>query len=514
MENNYDVIVVGAGNAGLMAALVLTQRSKKVLLLESNSFPGGVANSTVCGRFEFEQSLKCLHGLGDETNKGELRKIFDEFGLNEKIDWIKLKESYRIIKTDNPKEEYILPTGLDDFIKKMEEYEPGCKDKVSEFFELAKEMYNGFDYITKIDEVDYKYINEKFPNFMNLASYTVDTVFKKLKLPKKIEDILKSYWIYLGVSPINLNFAHYAALFYEFISNGAYIPKNRSQEISNAIESKIREYGGEVWYNIHVRNIMIENNKVLGVVTDDGFRFYANHIICNTSPYNVFTKMIDPAIVPEKAKKMMNTRKLGARAFSINLGLNKPIDELGINNYMQIIYDSLDGDVEYENMKSINSNTMIVTCLNCLYADSSPVTTSILNITAYYYNDCWNKLLHTGNYYQYKEKIASKLINRFELAAGVSIRDFIEEVEISTPVFFSNKYDSSDGTVYGYMLNNNDSVLSRITNKEEDYFFKGLRLCGGYSYFGHGYDSTYRNGYEIAIKTLADIEGDEIIDID
>ena len=44
-----------------------------------------------------------------------------------------------------------------------------------------------------------------------------DEVFKKLKLPKKIEDIIKSYWIYFGVSTLNMNFAHYIYLFYELI---------------------------------------------------------------------------------------------------------------------------------------------------------------------------------------------------------------------------------------------------------------------------------------------------------
>ena len=42
---NYDVIIVGAGFTGLTAALELSERGKKVLVLEADSAPGGLAST-------------------------------------------------------------------------------------------------------------------------------------------------------------------------------------------------------------------------------------------------------------------------------------------------------------------------------------------------------------------------------------------------------------------------------------------------------------------------------------
>ncbi len=53
MSEKYDVIVVGAGNAGLVAAATTAKNGLKTLLLEKHNLPGGCATSFRRGRFEF-----------------------------------------------------------------------------------------------------------------------------------------------------------------------------------------------------------------------------------------------------------------------------------------------------------------------------------------------------------------------------------------------------------------------------------------------------------------------------
>lgn len=507
MKYNYDVIVIGAGNAGLMAALTIAEKGKKVLVLESNSGPGGLATSFVRGRFEFEASLRELKSVGSETDKGILRKIFDEYDLNEKIEWIELPEAYKLIKKSTQKEIYSIPFGVDEFIKKMEEYVPESKDKLTEFFELLKEVYEAVQYIENSnEEINYDYFKEKYPNFSTVSSYSLQTVLDRLKMPQKLQELISSYWIYFGASSININFAHYASAFYELLTKKAYIPKNRSYELSCIIERKIRNYGGKVWYNEEVKNIIVQDNKVIGVKTQNGNTYTTNYVVCNSSPFNLYSSLIDSKSVPQYALKLTNSRKLGNTALTIYSGLNKSAENLGINNYMYFLYNSLDSNVEFEGMKSISSNTMIVTCLNNAIKDASPSETTILNITALYVDNCWDKVVNEENYYAYKEKIASKLIEELEKALEVNIKEYIEEIEISTPVTYSKQNASPDGCVNGYMVNNVDSILARTLNKNEEYLLNGLRTCGSYSYYGSGYDSTYRNGYEVGKSILKDIE--------
>lgn len=509
MNNNYDIVVLGAGNAGLIAALKLSKEGKKVLLIDNNSIPGGIATSTLKGQFEFENSLHKLTGMGSEDNKGIIRKIFDEFEINEKIEWINLTEGYKLIKTNDTKEEYIVPLGVDEFIKKMEEYVPNSKDKLSEFFELAKETYNAMNYIYESKEIDIDYLKKTYPNFVNISSYPLDKILKKLKLPTLLEQIITSYWINFGTSSMNLNSAHYLSEFYKFIAYGAVIPKNRSYEISSTIEKLIRDSGADIWFNEEIIKINLENNQVKSVITKSGKTIYTNHLICNTSLNNICGNLIDYNSIPKEMIKLTNTRKLGLRAFNLSLGLNKPADEIGIKNYMYYIYNSLDSNIELENIKKIDNYTMIITCLNTINKEASKEGTCILNATLYYSEDCYDKILNETNYLKIEEKIQNKMIDKIEEALEINIKEFIEEFNFNTPITYSNYNNAIDGCIYGYLESNNDSILSRVLNKKEDTLINGLRICGSSSYYGHSFESTYRNGYEQAIETLKDIEKGE-----
>ncbi len=47
-----DIVVIGAGNAGLSAATTLAQAGKKVVVFEKHNIPGGAGTSFRRGRFE------------------------------------------------------------------------------------------------------------------------------------------------------------------------------------------------------------------------------------------------------------------------------------------------------------------------------------------------------------------------------------------------------------------------------------------------------------------------------
>lgn len=133
----YDAVVIGAGNGGLTAAVRLLQGGARVLLVEKHNLPGGFATSFRRGRFEFEASLHELNDFGTADNAGDLRELFDQLGMTNKVEWLQIPEAYRVISRAE-KLDATLPFGVKEFIDKTEKYVPGSRESVTKFLTLRK----------------------------------------------------------------------------------------------------------------------------------------------------------------------------------------------------------------------------------------------------------------------------------------------------------------------------------------------------------------------------------------
>ena len=262
----YDALVIGAGNGGLAAALRLAKSNKKVLLVEWHLLGGGFATSFIRGRFEFEASLHELCDFGHEDLHGNLYELFKDFDVLKDIEFVDVPEAFRVISLST-KEDYTLPFGIENFINKMEEYVPGSKKSVTTFFKLGAEIQEALKYLNlSRGQPDTKVMMEKYPNFMRTATYSTDKVLKAIKMPKKAQEILGTYWSYLGAPTAHLGFTHYCIMVYLYISLKAQIPTTRSHGMSQALEDAIRKNGGEIFYGDEVVKILTENGEVSGAV--------------------------------------------------------------------------------------------------------------------------------------------------------------------------------------------------------------------------------------------------------
>ena len=264
-RKKYDAVVIGAGNGGLVAAVRILQGGYSCLLLEKHNLPGGFATSFKRGRFEFEASLHELNDYGSKEDPGDIRTLFRSLGVEDMIDWVRIPEAYHLITTDK-KYDCVMPFGVDAFIEKMVEYCPDSRKSITEFFELCEEVRDAQTYSNSVNgKTDSDYMKKTFPNFVKAGSYSVNEVLDALKMPKKAQDILNAYWCYLGVDCDRMSFLHYGSMVIRYITKAAWMPKMRSHEISLAFDAKIRELGGDIWYNTEVTGIDVKAGKVCGV---------------------------------------------------------------------------------------------------------------------------------------------------------------------------------------------------------------------------------------------------------
>ncbi|MCK5129063.1 MAG: NAD(P)/FAD-dependent oxidoreductase [Clostridiales bacterium] len=511
MEHNYDVVVIGAGNGGLSAAASSAKMGLKTLLIEQHNLPGGFATSFVRGRFEFEPSLHEFCNIGTADDQGPARQLIDSYGVA--VEWVPIEDAYRVITTGEGADnlDIIMPFGEDAYVDRMEEYVPSSRPSMEKFMALCKDIMDALAFIRKSSgKVDTKVMMKEHSNFLKCGGYSVNRVLKSLHMPEKAQRILCAYWCYLGVDCDKTNFALYATMLYKYLQTGAWIPKQRSHELSAGMDKRIREMGGDIWYNTRAKRILMKDGKITGVDTSHG-TINCSHIIAGCSPNAIFGEMMDEKDVPEKQKRMVNARNFGGRGFVLYLGLNRSAEELGLKDYSYFIYGSMNTAKEVARAKDFNDHPMQATvCLNVANPDCSPKGTCIMSFTTLYTQDVWGDI-STDEYVTKKREVAENMIRDFEEHVGVTLTQYIEEIEIATPVTMARYTLNPQGTMYSYESSDWDTLLARLMMLKDDQIVPGIRFAGGYGPRIYGYSSTYMNGDLTARLTATDIREEKAL---
>ncbi len=507
----YDVVIIGAGNAGLMAAVNLQKEGKRTLIVEQHNLPGGCASSYVRGRFEIDPSLHELASVGPAENPGVIRKMFLDLGLD--IDWVPVKDCFRVVGkySDGSPMDVTMPCGRQAFVDAMERYVPGTRKKMEKLFRLFDEVSDGLDYFSLDDKYDLKYAIKNFSNLLVVGSHPCMRVFKAMRLPQRCIDILSTYWSYLGVDMKHLSFLHYTMMIRSYLYNGAYIPSFTSHELSVALENKYRELGGEIWFNCRAGSVLFDGDKVCGVSTPYG-NVRCGYVLANVNDDILYGRMIPKRLVTSRLRRLSNARKqkYGARMFTVHLGLDVTREELGIDDYSIFMVGTADSTKEYNDMlKGFDSNNFaILVCYNVANPKASPEGTCLCSITTFGSPVDWNDL-KPEDYAEYKTKCAEKLMQMLKDRTGIDLFGHVEEIAIATPWTFARYLGTPEGCVYGHETTDWDDIISRTLQMGKDYPVKGVRPIGAGGPRGDGYSSAYACGELMARSVLAELNKEE-----
>ena len=146
----YDLIVIGAGNGGMMCACRASKLGLKVLVIEKHNLPGGAASSFVRGRFEFDASLHEIPDFGEGEIRGELGHLFDDLGI--KVEMLPVKDAFRyIVEKDGVRSiDVTFPHGKEKVMNLIREICPEDEEAMEKFFAAYHDMAAGMIYLIRL----------------------------------------------------------------------------------------------------------------------------------------------------------------------------------------------------------------------------------------------------------------------------------------------------------------------------------------------------------------------------
>ncbi len=93
--------------------------------------------------------------------------------------------------------------------------------------------------------------------------------------------------------------------------------------ITQAMARACAERRVEIRTNCAVNEILIEKGRAAGVVTDKGERIAASAVVSNLHPKLTFEKLLDPAILPADFRARIGSYRSGSGSFRMNLALSE-----------------------------------------------------------------------------------------------------------------------------------------------------------------------------------------------
>ncbi len=498
----YDVIVVGAGNAGLSCAATTSKAGLKTLLLEKNPVPGGSASSFRRGRFEFDPSLHEISNIGSPEQEGSLRKMLENYGAE--IDWCIDTAAFRTMTDTENGYDVTMPSGVDAFCEALESAVPGSKESALEAFAIEEKVQKAIAYLSS-GNFSMDVLANEHTDFLRACAYSLDECLDALGMPEKAQSIFKTYWSYLGGNTGEIDMAHYMLMLRSYMKTYPAVPEKRSHELSLAVEKAIKNNGGDVRYHCEVSEVLFEGDRAVGVRVGDD-EFYAQHIVLNCHPSMAFGTIIPGDKVPEAAVKLTNARDNGLTFVNVYLGLNRSAEELGIKDYTIFLADNPDTQKQFENLYSLDCGVLIANCLNILVPSASEEGTSIVTLTCAIKEKAWEDV-KPQDYKKLKNKLAEKMIDIYERKLGIDIKPYIEEISVAAPPTFARYLNTPSGTPYGYQIQSWDTMMARILNSKNESYIQGLHFAGAFSERCGGYSPTYTVGNSVGRKIIKEVKG-------
>jgi len=331
----YDTIVIGAGHNGLVSALRLADKGKKVLVLEKADRAGGAAKSGELTELGFIHDFYAMNiglflgsefyqkygeemqqygfepvvndypyasvfpdgtGIGSHTNAEQMRNNIAAHSLTDVDGWNEMN---------------------DYFDKTSPEFMPLMQMELPSR-EALKQAYKAWR------NLSYDGLIELGSQVLKTPREFLDYYFEN----DKVKAMFIPWGFHLDFAPDVSNGAVFP--FLESIlnqRNGMVISKGGIQVMIDSIVKMIEARGGEVRLNTQVTEVQVKKGKARGVILEDGTRIKAKHsVIGNVTPVQLVNKLIPRKELPEKYLKKADNYTHGPGTMMIHLSLDEPLD--------------------------------------------------------------------------------------------------------------------------------------------------------------------------------------------
>ncbi len=506
----FDVVVVGAGLGGLVAAGLLAQAGRKVLVVEQHYLAGG---NTTCFRRKGYHFDVGLHYIGECGENHWLRRILAAAGADVEYEELDPEGYDTVICPDFT---FRFPAGIEPLRQALADQFPAERKGIDRYIKALRQLrllqkleHNPlqFWHILPRSVLLLRYLNGTFASFLDSCNVSpqLRAVLAAQAGDYGLPPSQASVVIGLGLT------AHYA--------NGAYYPKGGGQGISDRIVEAIEGAGGTVLLSTPVTRILVDGGRVKGLEFQSKKlgkqTVEAPVVISNADIKRTVKQLVGPEHFSPKTVQRVEEYRMAPGLGAVYMGVNRDLKQEDIPRTNFWLYSDYDDERHFSVMESgqFHAEPHCYISIASLKDPSNPSMApegkTNLELMSLVTNrpESWGvtaEQVRTGEYREvqaYKDRKQEYAESLIKVASRKFpwLEDEIDFMEVATPLTHTRFTSSTGGTSYGIACTPDQMLGRRPTHKTE---VKGLYLAGASLRTGHGIAGVALSGAAVASQLL------------
>ncbi|KAL9399797.1 hypothetical protein Peur_008758 [Populus x canadensis] len=471
-RTDYDVIGIGSGIGGLVAATQLAVKGAKVLVLEKYVIPGG--SSGIMRGMDILLMLALLLCLVSVTRLIWILPSSSGF-------WGNLNLITRALAAVGCEMEVIpdlttvhfhLPNNLS--VKVPKEYSDFISELTAKFPHENEGILKFYAYYLpqNAGDITRKYIKDpELLSFIDAECFIVSTV-----------NALQTPMINAGMVLCDRHFG------------GINYPVGGVGGIAKSLSKGLIDQGGEILYRVNVTNIILEHGKAVGVRLSDGREFFSKTIISNATRWDTFGKLLKGETLPKEEENFQKVYVKAPSFLSIHMGVKAEVLPPDTDCHHFVLEDDWTRLEEPYGSIFLSIPTVLDSSL-------APEGRHILHIFTTSSIEDWEGL-STEDYEAKKKVVAYEIMSRLEKKLFPGLRSSITFMEVGSPKTH-RRYLARDKRTYGPMPRSTPKGLLGMPFNTTA--VDGLYCVGDSCFPGHGVIAVAFSGVMCAHRVAADI---------
>jgi phytoene dehydrogenase-like protein len=316
-----SIAIIGGGIAGLSAGCYGRMNGYTTTLFEMHDLPGGQCTAWKRNGYTVDG---CIHWLVGSGPASSFHKIWRELGA---LQGRKIVDHEEYMRIAGGGKTFILYTDAEKLRRHMKELAPGDAKIIDGFIDAIRKLGQLDIAMDKPPEL--WTFKDSFDSFMKTLPYfgvffkygkhTINEFAAQIKDPF-LREAFKSVFDLKDFPLIGM-----LMTLAWMDRKTAGVPVGGSRDFAQAIENRYKALGGEIRYKAKVVEILVENNRAVGVKLEDGTEHKADVVISAADGHATIFDMLKSKFIDDKIRDYYKSLLTFPPMILVSLGVGRDL---------------------------------------------------------------------------------------------------------------------------------------------------------------------------------------------